>query len=596
MIKLRILLAGTLIIALIPSIIFSLFTYQSDLNDRRDLILKSHLETAGAVATAVDAFILDAVKTQDTAGLALVTGPGKTAQQIKTYLATVLADNSQFSSLSFFSPEGKQVATTAETAPPIDLDNIRAVQAGRSWEVSDLEHFGDDLHIHVTTAIRQNGQLKGILDSIIPDEAVARLVKIRIGQKGNIGVIDSRGWAITLTFDPNLPFAKRYRGWIPSVKSALKGRPATINSFHDNLGNVDRLGASVPIAKIGWVANVFEPVNDILAPVRQKVLRQTAGVFLATFIALAIVFMLSLILTGSLDELVRGVIKFGQGDFRQRVSAHRAVKEIAELASSFNRMADQVTERFEVERHIAGTLQKGLLPGKIPKLAGFEISVYYASATKGATVGGDFYDFIPLTTDLVGLVIGDVSGKGVEAATSTAVTKFLLRDLAYRIYRPDEEGSEFPAAVVRRLNETLYREVTPDQFVTLFYGLLNLRDATLSYANAGHPPPFVCSRTTHICRQLEGTNLILGAIPDFEYIDGRTIINQDETLVLFTDGVLETRNHLGQAFGEEGLAEALANIVEGGEHQARLVFEACRKFGGGEITDDFACVMIKRVG
>ena len=171
----------------------------------------------------------------------------------------------------------------------------------------------------------------------------------------------------------------------------------------------------------------------------------------------------------------------------------------------------------------------------------------------------------------------------------------LLRDLAYRIYHPDEEGSESPAAVVHRLNEALYREVEPDQFVTLFYGLLNLQDGTFNYVNAGHPPPFICNPATHTCRQLAETNLILGALPVFKYIEGQESVDRGETLVLFTDGVIETRNHKGQVFGEEGLAKVLVNIIDSGADQARSVFEACREFGGGEITDDFACVMIKRL-
>lgn len=595
-IRLRSLLLAVVLIAIIPSTAFSYFIYQDELNQRRDLTLRRHLETADAVAVAVNAFLLDSVKTEIAAGLALTDTPLKPVQK-KRLLESVLTIDKQFQSLALLKTDGQPEVFTGDQAPHSPpAGTLDKLQSGDNWLVTDLENVGDELHFHIITAIKREGRLDGFVDAVVTDTTINKLVDIQIGEKGNIGVIDGTGRAVTLTFAPKLDFDKRWRGFIKSIKSALKGKRSTVESFHDPIGGVDRMGASVPIGKTGWVANVFQPTDEVLRPIQIVSLRLAAGIFLSGLLSLLIIFFVALRVTGTLNELVERVKTIGGGKLDTRLPVSSGISEVAQLAESFNSMAGEVKHRFEVEKHIAQNLQKGLLPGNIPDLPGFKIQSRYASATREAVVGGDFYDFISITDDLVAVVIGDVAGKGVEVATMTAVVKFLLRDIVNRVYRsesPQADPARIPALVLNSLNESLVHEFEPEQFITLFFGIINLSDAAIYFANAGHPQALVCNPETSKCLQFKGTNLILGVESDFKYESGRAQLQPGDTLALYTDGIIETRDASGRFFGEEGLADSLL-ADKGFKDKAEQIYVDCLEFAGGRISDDFTIILIRR--
>ena len=139
-------------------------------------------------------------------------------------------------------------------------------------------------------------------------------------------------------------------------------------------------------------------------------------------------------------------------------------------------------ERLEQELEVARLIQQNFLPSELPELPGWRVAAYYRPAR---TVGGDFYDFIELPGGLIGLVVGDVTDKGVPAAMVMAATRSVLRAAAQRLLEPGE--------VLQRINETLCSDIPPNMFVTCLYGVLDPATGLLRYANAGHNLPIVRS-------------------------------------------------------------------------------------------------------
>ena len=161
-------------------------------------------------------------------------------------------------------------------------------------------------------------------------------------------------------------------------------------------------------------------------------------------------------------------------------------------------------ERIDQELRVASLIQQTLLPKELPHLPGWDIEAYYQSAR---AVGGDFYDFIPLSENRMGLVIGDVTDKGVPAALVMATTRTTLRGVAAQ--------TDDPGEVLFRANNSLIPEIPPAMFVTCLYGILSTETGELVYANAGHNLPYV--RTASGVTELRARGMPLGLLPDMNY-------------------------------------------------------------------------------
>ncbi|MHB0976473.1 MAG: PP2C family protein-serine/threonine phosphatase [Candidatus Aquicultorales bacterium] len=239
---------------------------------------------------------------------------------------------------------------------------------------------------------------------------------------------------------------------------------------------------------------------------------------------------------------------------------------------------------YEKERNIAETLQKSLL-GTAPAIPELEIGIVYQPAYEVAQVGGDFFDFIEFTDGAIAVTVGDVSGKGLDAATLTAVAKNTIRAFAYEDYQP--------STVLTRTNEIITTETDRMRYVTLLYLLFDMRAGWISMSSAGHPPPFICN---HIdcALPLTARSLPLGAFKNTKYVDTKVELKPDHSLVLYTDGLTDARIH-GNLFGEEGIGRVLAEYkasLSAQELAERLV-ESARDFAGGKLPDDVVVVVLK---
>ena len=209
-------------------------------------------------------------------------------------------------------------------------------------------------------------------------------------------------------------------------------------------------------------------------------------------------------------ERTLGLLVFGH---RHPAGYRPAETDFASRVAATVSLALESARLFEAERTIADTLQEAVLtmPDALP---GVEFAYLYRSATAMARVGGDFYDLFPLDGDRVGVVIGDVSGKGLPAATLTSLVKNTLRAYAY--------DGEAPADVVTKTNAVVLRSASAGVFVTLFFGCLDLAAGTLTYCSAGHPPGLV-RRGADEVEVLSVGSAVVGMFPDQEYVQGRRL-------------------------------------------------------------------------
>jgi serine phosphatase RsbU (regulator of sigma subunit)/anti-sigma regulatory factor (Ser/Thr protein kinase) len=239
-------------------------------------------------------------------------------------------------------------------------------------------------------------------------------------------------------------------------------------------------------------------------------------------------------------------------------------------------------ERIEQELRVATTIQQNFLPRELPELPGWGVSAYYRPARE---VGGDFYDFIELPEGRIGIVIGDVTDKGVPAAMVMAATRSVLRASAQRVVSP--------GAVLERVNELMCPDMPSKMFVTCLYGVLEPATGTFRFANAGHNLPYV--RTGEGAAELRATGMPLGLLPGIVYEETEAKLEPGETMLLHSDGVAEAHGPAGDMFGFPQLQDVVGSRSGRGEVIDRVLTELGRFTGAGwEQEDDITLVALTR--
>ena len=236
------------------------------------------------------------------------------------------------------------------------------------------------------------------------------------------------------------------------------------------------------------------------------------------------------------------------------------------------------------ELNLARSMQLSILPTTFPSNAEFEM---HGSVTPAKEVGGDFYDFYRLEDGEIGIVIADVSGKGVPAALFMMVCRTLLKGVAI--------GHRSPAQVLTEVNDMLFEENRTTMFVTVFYGVFDPRTGALTYSNAGHEPP-VLRRNDGSTEVLPTTGgVALGIVEDMQFEERSVELARDELAYLFTDGVTEALNEAGEEFGNERLHAAIAGLGDGPARENGLsLVRAVGEFAGeAEQFDDLTCLVLR---
>jgi serine phosphatase RsbU (regulator of sigma subunit)/anti-sigma regulatory factor (Ser/Thr protein kinase) len=240
-------------------------------------------------------------------------------------------------------------------------------------------------------------------------------------------------------------------------------------------------------------------------------------------------------------------------------------------------------ERLEQELRVAQLIQKNFLPKELPRLPGWQVSAHYRPAR---AVGGDFYDFIELEGGRLGLVIGDVTDKGVPAALVMAATRGVLRAWAQRIDSPSE--------VLQGVNDLLTPDIPANMFVTCLYGVLEPASGTLRFANAGHNLPYV--HTDDGAVELRATGMPLGLLPGMAYEENEATLKPGETVLLYSDGLTEAHSPKREMFGFPRLLDLVGRTSGSTEMNETLLSELALFTGPGwEQEDDVTLVALERV-
>ena len=254
-----------------------------------------------------------------------------------------------------------------------------------------------------------------------------------------------------------------------------------------------------------------------------------------------------------------------------------------ESKSLYDRKAAQ--ERLAYELKLAHDIQVNLMPTCCPPLpADWQVAAFWQAATE---VGGDFYDFIEVEPGQLGVVIADVSGKGMPAALYMVQTRSLLRAVA--------PGQLDPGVVLARLNQLLAPDTQGGMFVSLFYAIFDTHTGTLTYANAGHNPPLLV-RANGQSERLRLHGLVLGVQPELNPTTGQNRLEPGDGVVFYTDGITEAHNAEDHLFGEARLAATLqAHWLAGLQEVIEKVRQAVNDFSAtGHPTDDFTLVVLRR--
>lgn len=365
----------------------------------------------------------------------------------------------------------------------------------------------------------------------------------------------------------------------------------------------------------GWVMDIGMPllaaetkIGEIHLGISHSTIQQVvsrawrnagvlAGIFLLAGLAGSVV-LVTLILK-PVSALTRGAQAIGAGNLDYQIPPMR-LNELGQLAATFNHMTRELKaateqaleqERLHQELRVAQQIQQKLLPKQLPEIPGYSFGALYRAAKE---VGGDYYDFLQVGKDQLGLAVADVCGKGVPAALLMSVARSILKTVA-----PHESS---PLKLARELNRLLVADLSRGLFITLFYAVINVKNRTMTYTSAGHNPVLVWQAQKRRCLPLElrPPCLPLGVDGSGLFdrlVQERTIaLKPGDAVVLYTDGLTEAWNDEREEFGLDRLTEAVTASVElGGAADLiqgidRALIRYC-----GELhqNDDLAVVTMK---
>lgn len=266
-----------------------------------------------------------------------------------------------------------------------------------------------------------------------------------------------------------------------------------------------------------------------------------------------------------------------------RITIDRTLAHMAEWRKALESRDQLVILQNELS--VASGMQQSILPTIFPDGPDFRS---FASMEPARNVGGDFYDFIQLSDDRVGLAIADVSGKGVPAALFMMSSRTLLKGSAI--------GNVEPGETLREVNDLLCEDNDAMMFVTLLYAVYDPSTGELSYANGGHNCPVVVHADGNYTVLPMTGGIALGVMPDFEFDQDSITLLPGDTLVFYTDGVTEAMNEEGEEYGMERLCEILVTAPSiHAQDISDTIFDSIREFAGeAPQSDDITCLTLHR--
>jgi serine phosphatase RsbU (regulator of sigma subunit) len=260
------------------------------------------------------------------------------------------------------------------------------------------------------------------------------------------------------------------------------------------------------------------------------------------------------------------------------------VTHVAQQRSRLEARIRQERDDYEKDLTLAAQVQRQVLPAP-PAMPGIELA---AGMQTARLLGGDYYDFYPISKDTVDIVIADVSGKGAAASLLMPSLAVALRLRAHEL--------PGPAAIIKDLDTVLKQITTPATFVTVFYARINPERRTLEYACGGHNPPLLIRPTTGETILLDGAGPIVGILPDAEFTDSFLSLQHGDILTLYTDGVTEQENPDLEQFSTDRLKQVvLQNEADSASAIINRITDAVSTFAGPKEQEDDLTVVVAKI-
>jgi len=274
-------------------------------------------------------------------------------------------------------------------------------------------------------------------------------------------------------------------------------------------------------------------------------------------------------------------------EHRMRRRLEQRTQQLTRVTEQLAQTEQQLANELKLKTHVAETLQEAFKPDLPNRTSGFLAAATYEAGVVEAEIGGDFYDVFPMAGGLTAVVIGDVSGKGVDAARKAVMAKYTLRYLA-------SQGLS-PAGILRRLNDFLVADPEFTGFVTLLYGVYDPSTRTFTYCTGGHELPIVYRASTGTTEILKANGTLIGVVAPAEFTEDSTVLAPGDRILLYTDGLVESRGPKGM-LGTEGLKKIIEQKA-GMEIHAALasIVSDAREYAGGRFGDDVAAVLMEIV-
>ena len=352
-----------------------------------------------------------------------------------------------------------------------------------------------------------------------------------------------------------------------------------------------------PVTGTEWSFGLVFPSRELFSSFYDFTIRLLI-IFVASVIALLIIIILiTRKFTRPIKRLVDVTIRIGQGDFHAPLPIYKAKDEIMQLSNSFSLMQEELqvyidhlrettssNEKMQSELNVAHAIQMGMLPKIFPVRNDCEISALLEPAR---AVGGDLYDFIFTSDDLLYLAIGDVSGKGVPAALFMAIARTLFRS---RIGKGEQIHS-----TMENMNRELCRENPNQMFVTFLAIILDLKTGVMELCNAGHTQPFILRKTGSVEKLTHLGGIPLGIVEETSYSSVRIPLDPDDIIILYTDGITEATNQDKELYGEKSLVKCLRMMDQSTspEIPMKLLANVRNYAGNAEQSDDIAILVMK---
>ncbi len=383
----------------------------------------------------------------------------------------------------------------------------------------------------------------------------------------------------------------------PFCQKAVEITEGTLIQHNTDSSIGDYYDIAVPIlsngTKLGIIRLGFSGKEITIAIKQIKNLIFAITVFVL-ILGLLISWVMVSFITKPVRVLTEGAQIIGTGNLDHKIIIPTK-DEIGQLAETFNQMTQKLknaqgrlieNERIKKELQIAQQIQQSLLPKKCPKIPSFSIGTFYRAAKE---IGGDYYDFFWITPKKLGIVIADVSGKGIPGSLGMALTRSIFRSQITENSQPKE--------VLIKTNVLVCRDIKKGLFVTMLFAILDIKNRTLQYASAGHNPLLFIHQNK--AYWTKSTGIALGIADETlfnQHLQQETLsLNKDDLLIFYTDGITEAMNKKQEEFGETRLEKAALNCKS---DNAETIIAKIKKeieifTAGAEQNDDITMISMK---